>query len=429
MHFIDKADVLVQAGDGGNGRVSFRHEKFIDRGGPDGGDGGDGGNVVFRASRNENTLAVFRFKKELVAASGNPGDKRRKHGRSAENLFVSVPVGTVVTDESGTEVADLTADGQEAIIARGGKGGFGNAHFVSSVRQAPRVAEKGEPGEKKKVRLELKLIADVGLVGLPNAGKSTLLSVISNAKPEIADYAFTTITPNLGVVQIDDQYSVLVADIPGLIEGAAEGKGLGGEFLRHVERTSVLVHVIDAYQNDVATAYQTIQEELHAYKVDLSNRPQIVVLNKVEGLSEDIIADLRSQLARVVPKQTPIFAISAQAHIGLQELLYAVKKLLIDEKQKQIAIEAERATSSDTLPVISLNESEKNWQVTRQDNVFTIHGARIEAFARRTDMNDPDGIARLKDIMKKMGITHELIRQGATPGDQVVIGGGSTLTF
>ena len=250
--FIDKATVSIKAGDGGNGKLSFRHEKFIDRGGPDGGDGGDGGDVVFVASRNENTLADFRYQKELAADAGQPGGPTRKHGRSAKDLLVPVPVGTVVTDSEGNILADLAEDEQRAVIARGGKGGFGNAHFVSSRRQAPRIAEKGEAGEELQAYLELKMIADVGLIGLPNAGKSTLLSVISNARPEIANYPFTTITPNLGVVDVDGKDSLLFADIPGLIEGAAEGKGLGDEFLRHVERTAVLLHLIDAYQEDVA---------------------------------------------------------------------------------------------------------------------------------------------------------------------------------
>lgn len=276
--FVDKASVKVKAGDGGDGKLSFRHEKFIDKGGPDGGDGGHGADVVLLASRNQNTLANFRYQKELNAEPGQPGGKSRKHGKNGQALVVAVPVGTVAFDAQGVVIADLFEDGAKAVIAHGGKGGFGNAHFTSSTRQAPRVAEKGEPGEELTVTLELKMIADVGLVGLPNAGKSTLLSVISNARPEIANYPFTTLTPNLGVVDVDKKSSLLFADIPGLIEGAAEGKGLGDEFLRHVERTAVLVHLVDAYNEDVAQAYQTIQDELKAYKVDLSTRPQVVAL-------------------------------------------------------------------------------------------------------------------------------------------------------
>jgi GTPase len=247
MSFIDKVLVSVAAGNGGNGVVSFRHEKFIDKGGPDGGDGGKGGDVVFVASRNQNTLAAFRYQKEIKADHGNAGSKRKKHGRSAKDLLVALPVGTVASTADGTVVADLVEDGQRVIVAHGGRGGFGNAHFISSRRQAPKFAEKGDVGDAMDLTLELKMIADVGLVGLPNAGKSTLLSKISNARPEIANYPFTTLTPNLGVVDIDAGNSVLVADIPGLIEGAADGKGLGHDFLRHVERTAVILHLIDAY--------------------------------------------------------------------------------------------------------------------------------------------------------------------------------------
>lgn len=427
MHFIDRAEVVVIAGDGGNGKLSFRREKFVAMGGPDGGDGGDGGDVVFQASRNENTLAAFRFKKELVAQSGNPGEQRRKHGRSAKPLVVMVPVGTVVTMLDGSVLADLTVDGEQAIIAKGGKGGFGNAHFVSSIRQAPKIAEKGEPGEQLRVNLELKLIADVGVVGLPNAGKSTLLSVISNARPEIADYAFTTLTPNLGVVQIDNETSALFADIPGLIEGAAEGKGLGDEFLRHVERTLVLVHVIDAYQDDIVSAYRTIQHELAAYRTDLSTRPQVVLLNKTEGLDDDIVQDLLAQLKKVLPVGTPLFAISAQAHKGLQDALYAVKDVLLTARQAQLDALEEAPESA--LPVLRMTNDDRAWHVQKDEHGYVVYGTKIERFAVRTDLQSPDSIGRLRDIMKKMGIMHELIRQGVEPGDRISIGGKSEFSY
>jgi GTP-binding protein len=427
MNFIDRVDVYVQAGDGGHGLVSFRREKFVDKGGPDGGDGGKGGDVVFTASRNENTLAAFRFKKELTAESGQAGDKRRKHGRSAQDLIVKVPVGTVVATDEGKVLADLSVDGQSAVIAKGGHGGFGNAHFVSSVRQAPKVAEKGEPGQRLHVNLELKLIADIGLVGLPNAGKSTLLSVISNAKPEIGDYPFTTLTPNLGVVNLDEHTSALVADIPGLIEGAAEGKGLGDEFLRHVERTSVLIHVIDAYQEDIAEACDTIQKELASYKVNLSDRPQVIALNKTEGLDEDILADLQKKLQSVVPKNTEICVISAQAHKGLQEMLYKVKDILLAEKQRQAEEAAE--TEDSGVPVLTLNDDESVWQVEKVEDAYKVTGQRIERFAVRTDFDNPHGVERLRDIMRKTGIMHELMRQGIKAGDRIVIGDHGEISY
>lgn len=255
--FVDKALVRVYAGKGGDGAASFRHEIYVDKGGPDGGDGGRGGDVIFKADRNANTLVDFRFQPELKAKHGQSGGKRNRHGKQGDDLTVGVPIGTSVY--LGDELLmDFVEDGQIQTVAKGGDGGFGNAHFTSSTRQTPRVAEKGEPGDEFELRLELKLIADVGLLGLPNAGKSTFLSVVSNAKPEVADYAFTTLTPHLGVADIDNT-SLLVADIPGIIEGASSGKGLGTEFLRHVERTGVLLHLIDCYSNDVAADYKTIR--------------------------------------------------------------------------------------------------------------------------------------------------------------------------
>lgn len=420
--FVDKAIVSVKAGDGGDGKLSFRHEKFIDKGGPDGGDGGKGGDVVFEASRNQNTLANFRFQKEIAAPSGKPGDKRRKHGRSGEDLVVMLPVGTVATDDAGRMLADLDEDGKRVIIARGGKGGFGNAHFISSTRQAPRVAEKGEDGEQFTLQLELKMIADVGLVGLPNAGKSTLLSVISGARPEIANYPFTTLTPNLGVVDVDKEAGLLFADIPGLIEGAAEGKGLGDEFLRHVERTAVLVHLIDAYQEDIASAYKTIQDELKAYKVDLSARPQVVALTKIEGLDADIIKDQLSKVKKVATKDTLLTAISAHTKEGVPELLRNVRKLVELERARERAAEA--IASAPEVPVLTLDDQDDAWQVTKEEDAYLVRGAKIERFAARTDFNSPAGVERLRDIMQKQGIMHELVRQGVNPGDSIRIGRG-----
>ncbi len=414
--FVDVAQVKVKAGDGGNGVVSFRHEKFIDRGGPDGGDGGKGGDIVFLASFNQNTLANFRYQKEIVADAGKPGSMRRKHGRNGADLTVALPVGTTILAEDGTVLADLTEDNQKVIIARGGKGGFGNAHFTSSTRQAPRIAEKGEAGDELTLTLELKMIADVGLIGLPNAGKSTLLSVISNAKPDIANYPFTTVTPNLGVVDIDNDASLLFADIPGLIEGASHGKGLGDEFLRHVERNLVLLHLIDVYQEDVAGAYKTIQKELKDYKIDLSGRPQLVVLTKIDGLDTEIIASVKVQLQKVLPKNTKLFEISAQSKTGLKELLYAVKDMVAAEKKRLARI----AQEDDGLPVLTISNRD-SWRVTKTGSGFMITGPKIERFAARTDFDSFHGAQRLRDIMRKMGIMHELTRQGISPGDSIVI--------
>lgn len=423
MQFVDTATVIVHAGDGGNGHLSFRKEKFVDRGGPDGGDGGKGGDIVFAASRNQNTLAKFRFQKELKASDGQPGGQTRKHGRSGSDLIVPVPVGTMVVGEDGV-LADLREDGQTAIIAKGGRGGFGNAHFVSSVRQAPRIAEKGEDGVAFTAQLELKMIADVGLVGLPNAGKSTLLGAISNARPEVADYPFTTITPNLGVVDVDNAASLLFADIPGLIEGAAAGKGLGDEFLRHVERTAVLLHLVDGYQNDVAEAYQTIQSELKSYKVDLTGRPQIVVLTKVEALDDDIVKDQLAALKKTIPKGTSLLAISAHTKQGVPELLRTALKMVQDERAK-VEEAREAAEADDTyqgLPVLRLDtHDDDRWDVVREGDTFIVTGAKIERFAARTDFDNEATVERLRDVMRRMGITHALVRQGIEPGQTVSI--------
>jgi GTP-binding protein len=424
--FVDKAVVMVKAGDGGNGALSFRHEKYIDKGGPDGGDGGRGGDVVFVASRNENTLVNFRFQKELKAESGGPGGKRRKHGKSAQELLIKVPVGTIVSDMQGRVLADLAEDGQKAVIAKGGQGGFGNAHFVSSRRQAPRIAEKGEKGSELEAHLELKMIADVGLVGLPNAGKSTLLSVISNARPEIADYPFTTLIPNLGVVDVDGESSVLFADIPGLIEGAAEGKGLGDEFLRHVERTAVLVHLIDAYQGNVVEAYTTILGELSAYQANLASKPQIVVLTKIEGLDEDIVKDQLAKLKKVTPKDTLLMAISAQSKQGIPELLRKVRTMVEAEREKQTEETAETAT----IPVLALADDDTAWSVTKEDDgTFVVRGPKIERFASRTHFESDEGVQRLRDIMRKMGISHELVRRGIASGDTILIGTAGKMIY
>lgn len=417
MAFVDNVVVKVKAGKGGSGKLSFRHEKFIAKGGPDGGDGGNGGDVILMASRNQNTLASFRYQKELHAEDGHSGENKKKHGRNGLDLIVKVPIGTVAATISGQIIADLTNDEMTAVIASGGKGGFGNAHFVSSRRQAPNFAEKGEPGDKLDVKLELKMIADVGLVGLPNVGKSTLLAKISNARPEIADYPFTTLTPNLGVVDVDKTSSLLFADIPGLIEGAAEGKGLGHDFLRHIERTAVILHIIDAFQDNVAAIYQTVRQELASYQVDLTKRPEIVALNKVEGLDEDIINDLVRQLKQVVPPKTPIVCISAASGDGLKAMLYEVDRLVKLGRQK-----AAKRQQAPKLKVISLTDDSGKWRVKRIKGGYQINGTRIEQFATRTDFNNEEAVNRLKDIMRRQGIMHELDRRGLKPGKVIQFG-------
>lgn len=423
--FVDTAKVFIAAGKGGNGNVSFRHEIYVDKGGPDGGDGGKGGDVVFEASENVNTLVDFRFKPELKATPGQNGSKQNMRGRSGDDLIVKVPMGTLVKRD-GEIIADLTKNGQRIVIAKGGDGGFGNAHFKSSVRQTPRMAEMGEPGDVFEAQLELKLLADVGLVGFPNAGKSTFLSVVSNARPEIADYAFTTLSPNLGVADIDDG-SLLIADIPGLIEGASEGKGLGDAFLRHVERTAVLLHLVDVYSDDIAASYLTIRSELQKYSPELATRPEVIALTKCEGFDDDIIQMQMDAVRAVAGKRAQLFAISSAAHQGTTEVLRALRAKVQAERQ----LEAEIDEVDDDTVVIGLTDTQvaEAWTVEKDEaGVLIVRGDKIEKFARRTNFDNFEGVNRLRDIMKKMGITHELTRKGAV-GDSIIRIGDVEFTY
>ena len=464
--FVDTAKVSLKAGKGGDGAVSFRREIYIPKGGPDGGDGGKGGDIVFRADKDTNTLIDFRFTPILTAEDGKNGSGQRSSGRSGRDLVVDVPVGTVVYRlESGSVgssssvseastgttiegrhstralIADLTEDGQTAVVAKGGDGGFGNAHFKSSTRQAPIIAEVGEPGEEFEAELELKSMADVGLVGLPNAGKSTFLSVVSNAKPEIADYPFTTITPNLGVATIDGK-DLLIADIPGLIEGASEGKGLGHDFLRHVDRTAVLLHLVDVYNNNAGEAYRTIRRELEKYS-DLKDRSEIVTLTKCEGVDEEIVKMQMAAILAVNP-EAKIFAISSSAHQGVKELLRELAEAVENRKDSSrdassrpslrgsVASSAPRWShmpleeTSGSLPTISLspNALKDTWKVEKdEDGKFIVTGEKIEKFARRTDLNNYASVNRLRDIMKKLGIRAELTSLGAEADSIISIAG------
>ena len=441
--FCDTAKVSLKAGKGGDGAVSFRREIYINKGGPDGGNGGKGGSIIFVADKDTNTLIDFRFNPILTAEDGGNGSGTRSAGRSGKNLIVEVPIGTVVKRD-GKIIAGLSHDREEAVIAKGGDGGFGNAHFKSSVRQTPIVAEVGEPGEEFEAELELKLLADVGLVGLPNAGKSTFLSIVSNAKPEIADYPFTTLTPNLGVATID-RHDILIADIPGLIEGAAEGRGLGHAFLRHVDRTAVLLHLVDVYNNDAGEAYRIIRNELDKYS-DLKDRPEIVALTKCEGVDNEII-EMQSQAIREVNPNAYIYSISAVSKKGVDDLLRALWqdiKIAKEKKQEQENVTADIVLEDDAntkhqitkdgikgIPVISLSSHElKNtWTVTRgDDGVFHVTGEKIEKFARRTDMGNYASVNRLRDILKKLGIRAELTNQGATQ-DSIIEISGKTFTL
>ena len=403
------------AGKGGRGAVSFRHEKYVDKGGPDGGDGGKGGDVVFAADNNVNTLASFRFKPELRAGDGEAGGRRRKHGADGADKLVKVPVGTAVYRD-GHLVAELTTSGQRRVVAFGGAGGFGNAHFKSSTRQTPRVAEVGEKGDSFPAKLELKLVADVGLVGFPNAGKSTFLSVVSNARPEIANYAFTTLTPNLGVADIDGR-SLLIADIPGIIEGASRGKGLGLEFLRHIERTSVILHMIDVATEDVAESYQVIRRELAQHSTALVAKPEVIALTKIDAVPELAVKQQLEHLRRVA--KSPIYPISAPAHLGILELLRRLAEMVEQQKAKQAPIDKADASSRVEIKLDSRQLATSWWVSRKDDGSYLVTGEKIERFAERTDFASEFSINRLRDILAKLNIVAELVKQGAT-GESVI---------
>lgn len=394
------------------------HEKFREFGGPDGGDGGKGGDVIFQADDNLNTLYWFKTHPKQKAESGERGKGRKKRGRNGDDLVLKVPRGTVIYDESGRLIADLSEEAQK-VIASGGEGGFGNSHFTSSTRQAPRHADLGEPGEEKNLVLELKMIADVGLVGLPNVGKSTLLSVISAARPKIANYEFTTLIPNLGVVG-EGTYGIetgfIVADIPGLIEGASEGKGLGDDFLRHIERTRVIVHILDATHDNLAQDYQIIREELKHYKVDLSNRPEIIAVNKIDSLTDEEL-ELKIKELKKVTKKQKVIQFSAIAHKNLTELLHTIEEAV--RNLPKIATEV----PEENFKVFTMEDvlDEDLFEVSKEEGAFRISGVKVEKFARRTDFNNPHGIVRYRDVLKKLGVDKELRRQGAENGDKVLV--------
>lgn len=413
--FADTAEVMIVAGKGGRGVVSFRHEKYVDKGGPDGGDGGKGGDVIFIADNNVNTLASFRFKPELRAGDGEAGGKRRKHGADGVDKLVKVPVGTAVYRD-GRLVAELTTSGQRRAVAFGGAGGFGNAHFKSSTRQTPRVAEVGEKGDSFPAKLELKLVADVGLVGFPNAGKSTFLSVVSNARPEIANYAFTTLTPNLGVADIDGR-SLLIADIPGIIEGASRGKGLGLEFLRHIERTSVILHMIDVATEDVAESYQVIRQELVQHSAALVTKPEVIALTKIDAVPESTVKQRLERLHQVT--RSPIYPISAPARSGTLELLRHLVEAVERQKAKQTPISQADASDGVEIKLDSRQLATSWWVSRRDDGSYLVTGEKIERFAERTDFASEFSINRLRDILAKLNIVAELVKQGAT-GESVI---------
>jgi GTPase len=420
---IDRARIWVKAGDGGNGSASFRREKYVPRGGPDGGDGGRGGTVYLRARPNLTSLLPFQFTTRFKAEHGGPGRSQQRHGKNGKDLFVDVPVGTVVwDDETGEILADLTEDDERTVVARGGRGGLGNVHFKTSTRQAPRLAELGEPGEERWLRLELRMIADVGLVGLPNAGKSTLLAASSAARPKIADYPFTTLEPILGVVQVGgvDGQIFVMADIPGLIGGAAQGVGLGLEFLRHVRRTKVLVHVLDASGGlegrDPLDDFETVNAELNAYEENLLAKPMLVALNKVD-ISE-AQQNLEPLTAELQDRGYTVFPISAVTGEGVQVLLQAVAARLREVQEQETEAEKPQDRRRYTLE----NVDERAWSADRLSrHHFAVTGIGIERFTRMTDFSREEAVERFQRLLESSGISDELGRLGIESGDVVHI--------
>lgn len=415
--FYDRAKIYVKGGDGGNGCIAMRREKYVPFGGPWGGDGGRGGDVIFIADEGLNTLQDFRYKKHFKAERGGHGMGKNMNGSAGEDLTVRVPAGTVIREaETGRLIADLVEDGQQVIIAKGGRGGRGNVHFASGTNKAPRIAEKGEPGEELWVELELKLIADVGLIGFPNAGKSTFISMVSAAKPKIADYPFTTLVPNLGVVSAGGERSFVLADIPGLIEGASQGVGLGHEFLRHTERTRLLIHVVDTAGTegrDPVEDIKTINRELELYDSRLAQRPQIIAANKMDitPQAEDNLVRIKEELSG----QYEIFPISAATGQGLDKVIQRVVRLLEElPRVEPEQPEEERVTVFTPADRFNIKrDMDGNWRVT---------GKEIERHVAMTYLEEEEAVERLQRIMKVMGLEQGLIDAGVKEGDIVRIG-------
>jgi GTP-binding protein len=414
VQFIDEAEIAVAGGDGGDGIVAWRREKYVPKGGPAGGDGGHGGGVYLEATPELSTLVEFRFKRSFVAERGKTGGTSNKSGRSGEDLLIAVPVGTLVfrkhDDAPEHFLADLKEPGARVLAAKGGRGGLGNQHFATSVRQAPRFAEHGEPGERYKLRLELRLLADCGIIGVPNAGKSTLLSVVSAARPKIADYPFTTLEPQLGVVRISDDESFVMVDVPGLIEGAHEGAGLGDQFLRHVERTRILLHLLDGAKplDEILHDKATIEEELRAWNPGLLAKPTMPVLNKLD------LPEARERFAELKRRFPEIRGISAATHQGVRELILAAWREIATAPMPDLA-DASHAHIQLVAPGA--------FQVERQpDGAFIVSGQRIERLAAMTDFDSDESLARFERVLAKMGVEKKLRELGALAGDTVRIG-------
>ena len=415
--FADRAKIFIRSGKGGDGHVSFRRELYVPNGGPDGGDGGRGGDVIFEVDEGLNTLQDFRHRKKFSAKDGEQGGKRRCHGKDAEDIILRVPEGTVIKEsESGKVIADMSGDNRRQIVLKGGKGGLGNQHFATATMQIPKYAQPGQPAQELWVNLELKVIADVGLVGFPNVGKSTLLSRVTNAQPKIANYHFTTLNPNLGVVDLEGASGFVIADIPGLIEGASEGVGLGHEFLRHIERTKMMIHVVDAAGSegrDPVDDIHKINAELEAYNPEIAARPQVIAANKTDLIyseDEDPVARLKAEFE---PKGIRVFPISGATGVGISELLYYVSGEIAKLDNTSIVFEQEYFPEEELLYI------DLPYTVEKEDNVYVVEGPKIEKMLGYTNLDSEKGFAFFQKFLKDTGILDELEEAGIQEGDTV----------
>ena len=414
--FADRAKIFIRSGKGGDGHVSFRRELYVPNGGPDGGDGGRGGDVIFEVDEGLNTLQDFRHKRKFAAKDGEEGGKKRCHGKDGVDIILKVPEGTVIKEfESGKVIADMSGDNRRQVILKGGKGGLGNQHFATSTMQVPKYAQPGQPAMELWVSLELKVIADVGLVGFPNVGKSTLLSRVSNAQPKIANYHFTTLNPNLGVVDLDGANGFVMADIPGLIEGASEGVGLGHQFLRHIERTKMMIHVVDAAGSegrDPIDDIYKINAELRAYNEDIANRPQVIAANKTDLIytDEDPIKRLKEEFE---PKGIPVFPISGVTGAGIKELLYYVSEKLSTLDEKPIIFEQEYFPEEEVIT------ADLPYTVELEDGIYVVEGPKIEKMLGYTNLDSEKGFAFFQRFLKETGILEQLESMGIEEGDTV----------
>lgn len=414
MQFIDKAKIKISSGKGGNGVVAWRREKFVDKGGPAGGDGGKGGSVYLIADEGLSTLLDFTYRSIFKADNGENGFKKSMHGKSAKDLYIKVPTGTLVKDlKSGNVIADLTEHNQTVLVAKGGRGGRGNIHFCTPQNRAPQYCEPGEPGIERELQLELKLLADVGLLGFPNAGKSTFISRVSAAKPKIADYPFTTIVPNLGVVRKSDGDGYVIADIPGLIEGASDGVGLGHDFLRHVERCRFLLHIIDGTEENPIQNYKIINEELAKYSEKLANLYQIVAINKIDAISEEMIKTLEKEFNEIGVKPYFISAVTGEN----------LDKLKLEIENKVNTIKKPKSEINVIEDLDATNNDDGYWDVQKiKKDTFLVTGGRIIRISQVTDSRSTEQVIRFQNIMIGMGIMDELKRQGVQNGDTIIVG-------